>query len=98
VRRTSRQIRIDVAVVQAGRGGRRSTVSLLGEAKWGVTMGVGHLERPIRAREVLIGGGLEVAGCHLACFSGTGFSDALRERARSDPDVLLIGLSDLYGR
>ncbi|MFI6315062.1 hypothetical protein ACIBEK_33555 [Nocardia fusca] len=59
---------------------------------------VGHLERLVRAREVLAGAGLEVAGCRLACFSGTGFSEALRERAREDPDVLLIGLSDLYGR
>ncbi|MEV0366936.1 ATP-binding protein [Nocardia fusca] len=96
--RERRQIQIDVAVVQAGSGGHRSAVSLLGEAKWGVTMGVGHLERLIRAREVLTGGGFEVAGCRLACFSGTGFSEALRERACEDPDVLLIGLSDLYGR
>ncbi|WP_157107157.1 hypothetical protein [Nocardia grenadensis] len=38
-----------------------------------------------------------VSGCRLACFSGTGFSDSLQERAGLDQDVLLVGLSDLYG-
>ncbi|WP_459548998.1 AAA family ATPase [Nocardia sp. X0981] len=92
------RIQIDVVVTQPGSGGRKAAVSLLGEAKWGVTMGMNHLERLDRARRLLAGAGLDVSGCRLACFSGTGFSDALRARAAQDSDVLLIGLGDLYGR
>ncbi|MFG2474103.1 ATP-binding protein [Streptomyces fagopyri] len=92
-----RQIQIDVAVVEPGAGGRPSSVALLGEAKWGTVMGVGHLRRLVRARELLAGRGVDIGRCGLACFSAAGFSDALRaEAARGD--VLLIGLDELYGR
>ncbi|WP_216910768.1 AAA family ATPase [Nocardia noduli] len=91
------QIQVDVAVVQPGSGGRKAAVSMMGEAKWGVTMGVGHVDRLVRARDLLAGGGVDVSNCRLACFSGTGFSDALRDRAERDPHVLLVGLGQLYG-
>jgi len=90
------RIQIDVAVTQPGSGGRKASVELLGEAKWGVTMGINHLERLARARELLAGNRLDVSGCRLACFGGAGFSEALRARAEQDSDVLLIGLDDLY--
>lgn len=61
-------------------------------------MGVNHLDRLVRARELLAGAGLDVSGCRLACFSGAGFSTSLRERAALDSDVLLIGLPELYGQ
>ncbi|MFE4990491.1 ATP-binding protein [Streptomyces mirabilis] len=92
-----RQIQIDVAVVEPGSGGRRSSVALLGEAKWGTVMGVGHLERLGRARELLAGRGMDTERCGLACFSGAGFTDALRAEAERG-GVLLIGLDELYGR
>ncbi|MFC4123906.1 ATP-binding protein [Nocardia rhizosphaerae] len=92
-----KQIQIDVAVTQPGNGGNRGAVSLLGEAKWGVTMGLNHLDRLARAREVLATNSLDTSNCRLACFSGAGFSDALRERAAKTSDVLLIDLAQLYG-
>jgi AAA+ ATPase superfamily predicted ATPase len=92
-----RQIEIDVAAVEPGSGAGRSSVALLGEAKWGTVMGMKHLERLRRAREILTQrGAADTGGCRLACFSGAGFSDALRAEAARDGDVLLIGLDDLY--
>jgi uncharacterized protein len=92
-----KQIQIDVAVTQSGDGGHKAAVSMIGAAKWGVTMGLNHLDRLVRARELLAGNGLDASNCRLACFSGVGFSDALRERADQDSNVLLIGLAQLYG-
>ncbi|MER6250082.1 hypothetical protein ABT224_01610 [Streptomyces sp. NPDC001584] len=96
---TRQQIEIDVAVVEAGAGDRKPTVAMLGEAKWGTVMGSGHLAKLRRAREVLAGRGMDVAHCVLACFSGAGFSDALRaEVSQGKEPVLLLGLDELYGR
>jgi hypothetical protein len=93
------QIQVDVAVVEPGSGGRKPAVLLLGESKWGTVMGLSHLERLTRARELLAGRGMDTARCGLACFSAAGFSDALRSAtAHSDKGVLLIGLEELYGR
>ncbi|GGT82403.1 AAA family ATPase [Streptomyces coeruleorubidus] len=95
--RERRQIQIDVAVVEPGSGGNKSAVTLLGEAKWGTLMGVSHLGRLERARELLAGRGMDTTRCGLACFSAAGFSDALRDEAERG-GVLLIGLDELYGR
>lgn len=97
---TRRQIQVDVAVVESGSGGKKPAVHLLGEAKWGTVMGLNHLERLTRARDLLAGRGMDVGHCALACFSAAGFSDALRAQA-ARPDnggVVLIGLEELYGR
>lgn len=87
------QTEIDVVVTEDGKRGR---VALLGEAKWGRTMGVDQLARLDRAREVLGGQGREVGDCVLACFSGVGFSDELRAAEAERDDVLLVTLADLY--
>ncbi|WP_327348677.1 ATP-binding protein [Streptomyces europaeiscabiei] len=92
-----RQIQVDVAVVEPGSGGSRPSVALLGEAKWGTVMGVGHLERLGRARELLAARGFDTAHCGLAFFSAAGFSDSLRSAAEQG-GVLLVGLDELYGR
>ncbi|WP_405801910.1 ATP-binding protein [Streptomyces sp. NBC_01506] len=96
-----RQTQIDVAVVEPGAGGRKQAVHLLGEVKWGTVMGLSHLERLARAREVLTARGMDTSRCQLACFSGAGFSDSLRSEvareAGDGDDVLLIGLDELYG-
>ncbi|MFE4665295.1 ATP-binding protein [Streptomyces sp. NPDC056734] len=92
-----RQIQVDVAVAEQGSGGNRPSVALLGEAKWGTVMGLPHLERLGRARDLLAGRGMDVAHCGLACFSAAGFSEALRDEAARG-GVLLIGLDELYGR
>jgi hypothetical protein len=91
------QIEIDAAVVEPGSGGDRPAVALLGEAKWGTVMGLPHLERLTRARELLAGRGTETGECMLACFGAAGFSDALRAEAARRGNVLLLGLSELYG-
>ncbi|MFM9590202.1 AAA family ATPase [Streptomyces scabiei] len=92
-----RQLQVDVAVVEPGSGGRRPMVGLLGEAKWGTVLGVGHLERLDRARQLLGRRGFDTSRCGLAFFSAAGFSDALRARAE-EGGVLLVGLDELYGR
>lgn len=89
-----RQTEIDVAVTENGRGGAR--VALLGEAKWGKKMGVEHLERLARARDVLSARGTDTTRCVLACFSGAGFTDALQAARSEREDVLLVGIGDLY--
>lgn len=89
------QIEIDVAVTESGSGGSRASVAMLGEAKWGTVMGLPQLDRLRRARDLLDGRGLDTDRCALACFSATGFSDALRAEAERD-EVLLLGLAELY--
>jgi hypothetical protein len=77
----------------------RSPLIAIGEAKWGETMGIGHLDRLRRIRALLTAQaryGAERA--KLACFSGAGFTDDLRRAAAQDDSIVLIGLEDLYRR
>ncbi len=67
----------------------------LGEAKWGEVMGVRHVERLRRARELLAGKGFDTRDTVLACYSGAGFDPELRASISSD-QVLTIGLGELY--
>ncbi|MFD8103653.1 ATP-binding protein [Nocardia fluminea] len=90
------QIQIDTAVTDPGDGGTPASVSLLGEAKWGTTVGKNHLERLLRARTLLTERGWDTSNCKLALFSGAGFSDALRREIDGNPEVILIGSSELY--
>jgi hypothetical protein len=86
------QIEIDVAVLAAETPGEPRRVLSLGEAKWGRVMGIRHLNRLRRARELLTQQGLNASGAILACYSGTGFDDELR----AAPDVLLVDPDRLY--
>jgi len=82
---------VDVAVRSAD--GR---LLALGEAKWGQIMGMEHLGRLQRIRQLLITqdrDGAEQA--RLLCFSGTGFTDELRAAER-DNTAVCIGLNRLY--
>jgi hypothetical protein len=88
-----KQIQIDVAVVEAGTGAHKPKVAMLGEVKWGTVMGLKHLERLSRARDLLAGRGADTTGCELVCFS----APLVAEAARSG-SVLLVGLEQLYGR
>lgn len=75
----------------------RTPLICLGEAKWGETMGVGHLDRLRRIRALLVAQGRHGARtARLACYSGAGFSPALLDQANRDADILLVGLDDLY--
>ncbi len=86
---------IDV-VAFGGAEGARSSVLLLGEAKWGRRMDLPDLARLRQARALLAERAVaEVADCRLACFSGAGFTPALRAAARSG-EVVLVDLERLY--
>jgi uncharacterized protein len=86
------RIEVDVAVLAAE--GRRRILSL-GEAKWGAVMGLRHLERLRRARDLLSVKGYDTAETWLTCYSGAGFDDDLRAAARRER-VLLVDLDRLY--
>lgn len=96
-RASHQQIEIDVAAVEPASGGEKASVAMLGEVKWGTVMGLNHLERLRRARDILGVRGMDTEECVLACFSVAGFTDSLRAQADSD-DVRLIGVDELYGR
>ncbi|WP_155369348.1 ATP-binding protein [Catellatospora vulcania] len=84
------QIQVDVAVL-----GTEGAVLSLGEAKWQQTMGLPHLDRLRRARDLLAAKGHRTGGTRLACYSGAGFTPDLRRAAETD-NVLLVDLPALY--
>jgi hypothetical protein len=90
VKETRRQPAIDVAVLAASAAGETRGVLSLGEAQLGKVMGVRHLSRPVRARELLIERGLNAADMKLACYSSNGFDSDLLETASKRTDVLLV--------
>ncbi|WP_283138515.1 AAA family ATPase [Rhizohabitans arisaemae] len=90
------QIEIDVAVLAAQDSGQPRRILSLGEAKWGETMGVHHLRRLARARDLLAGKGYDTRETVLACYGGSGFTEELRTVGDEDTNVLLVGLHDLY--
>ncbi len=60
-------------------------------------MGIGHLDRLARIRGLLTARDrYGAATAKLACFGAAGFTDELRERARRNPEIVLIGAADLY--
>ncbi len=91
-----RQLQIDVAVLGAPDAGTPRRVVSLGEAKWGKVMGLKHLDRLRRARDLLGARGFAVEDAVLACYSAAGFDDDLRAEA-SQGGVALIDLDQLYG-
>lgn len=75
----------------------RERLLTIGEAKWGDTMGLAHLGRLRRIRDLL--GAQDRPGAataRLACFSAAGFSEPLVTAASESPDILLVGPADLY--
>ncbi|HVK20431.1 MAG TPA: ATP-binding protein [Actinokineospora sp.] len=89
------QIEIDVVVLAPPGDGPRGVLSL-GEVKWGETMGVGHIARLTRARDLLAAKGWDTSSTRLACYSGVGFTDELRAAAAADERILLIDLDQIY--
>jgi uncharacterized protein len=70
----------------------------IGEAKWGRRLGIDHLRRLERARELLrVRPGPDAGRARLLLASGTGFSPDLRAAAQKRADVLLVDLALLYG-
>jgi AAA+ ATPase superfamily predicted ATPase len=92
--RTAHQV--DVLVLEAHRDGPAHVLSI-GEAKWGTRMGLPHLQRLLRIRDLLAARTDVVArNATLACYSGAGFTDDLRQAAPA-AGALLVPAADLYG-
>jgi AAA+ ATPase superfamily predicted ATPase len=88
------QIEVDVAVLAAAEPGRPRRVLSLGEVKWDRVMGVRHVQRLRRARDLLAVKGFETRDTVLACYSGAGFDAELL--ASPAADIRLVGLDMLY--
>ncbi|MDT0377617.1 ATP-binding protein [Streptomyces sp. DSM 42041] len=87
---------VDVAVVGVGDGGKTPLLAL-GEAKWNDTMGLGHLDRLRRIRDLVTAAGrYDTGDTRLLLFSAAGFHDRVRDAARSAPEVVLIDAARLY--
>ena len=71
-------------------------VVVLGPAKWGKVMTLGHMRRLCRARDLLPVKGYDTSSTKLTCYSGAGFDDDLRAEARTDNQIQLVGLDTLY--
>ncbi|WP_436786453.1 AAA family ATPase [Yinghuangia sp. YIM S10712] len=81
----------------AASGARNEGVLAIGEAKWNETLGLGHLERLGRIRDLLRArSGVDAAQTRLLLFSGAGFTDDLHRTADADPSVQLVDLARLY--
>jgi hypothetical protein len=76
--------------------GRPRAVLSLGAAKWDEIMGLRHLDRLARARDLLAVKGYDTSRTTLACYSGNGFTDDLETGAGEDTGIRLIGLDQLY--
>lgn len=88
------QIEIDVAVLGPAVPGERCPVISIGEAKWGDTMGLRHLARLRRARDLVERNGYDTGDTVLACYARSGFDSELR--AAAGPGVVLYDLDALY--
>ncbi|MEV0299291.1 ATP-binding protein [Nocardia sp. NPDC050710] len=84
---------VDIAVFGEPTDGTEALLSI-GEAKWNEVMGMGHLDRLHRIRD-LLSSKFDTSHTKLACYSAAGFSPALKAAANQD-DVLLIDLDQLY--
>lgn len=93
--RTGHQI--DLAVVGIAEGDGPSPLLAIGEAKWNTPMGEAHADRLEHVRGLIARTGrYDTSSTRLMCLSGGGFSARLGERTRSQPDLLLVTLDDLY--
>lgn len=72
-------------------------VLAIGEAKWGETMGTGHLDRLRHVRSILARQGRPgAATARLVCFSGQGFTAELAALGAEHEDIVLVAPDDLY--
>jgi hypothetical protein len=94
-RRTTHEV--DLAVVGVPDPGRRPPLLAIGEAKLGQVMGVGHLTRLERIREI-VGRGerYDTAITGFVLCSGSGFDRELVREASGRADVRLVTTADLY--
>jgi uncharacterized protein len=88
-------VQIDVVVLAPADPDSPRRILSLGEAKWGRAMDLADLRRLARARDLLAVKGFDTRSTVLACYSGVGFDDALRDAARQER-ILLVDLQRLY--
>jgi uncharacterized protein len=87
---------IDVAVVGVADGARKPPLLAIGEVKWNEVMGIGHLSRLRRIRDLITAGGrYDMTGAKIACFTGAGFSPELLSAADRG-EITLIDLPTIY--
>jgi uncharacterized protein len=90
--------RYEIDVLALGESHPRSgsrPLLVLGEAKWGETLGPGHLARLERARDLVRASGkVSVAETRLLLASAAGFAPELERKKR--PDVILVDLRRMY--
>lgn len=92
--RTSHEV--DIAVFGHD-SGNRDTLQAIGEAEWGETLGIGHLQCLEHIRALVRARGVVRADdTRLLCFSGVGFTGELHRRASQDQTVQLVDLGRLY--
>lgn len=87
------QIEIDVVAFAPAAPSEAKRIVSLGEVKWGEVMGIRHVDRLRRARD-LLASGYDVEDCVLTCYSAAGFSAELR--SATDPRLVLVSLEDVY--
>jgi len=76
----------------------RRRLLAIGEAKWGETIGLPHLDLLRHIRDLLTGQGRPgAAHASLARYSGNGITDDLRQAAGQDDSIVMITVDDLYG-
>jgi hypothetical protein len=83
-----------VAVLGPAVTGEPRSIISLGEAKWGDTMGLRHLVRLRRARDLLAANGFDTSETVLACYARAGFDTELC--AAAGREVLLADLDTIY--
>lgn len=87
----------EVDVVVRGAVGQDQGILLsIGEAKWNKVMDVRHLERLRHILDLLTARGIDTTHTRPACYSGVGFTPALRAAAARE-EVILVDLERLYG-
>lgn len=87
---------IDVAVVGIADNAKPPLLAI-GEAEWNDTIGIAHIDRLRRLRELIAQiARYDTTHTRLVCFSGTGFNDKARAAADASPDISLIDLPTLY--
>lgn len=85
-------------VVVRGHGGvRNGSLLSVGLARWDEVMDLAHLERLRGLLDILADRGEDTTRTRPACYSGAGFSPALRA-AEAQGEVVLVDLDRLYGR
>ncbi|MGF1646033.1 MAG: ATP-binding protein, partial [Kineosporiaceae bacterium] len=90
------QIDVDVVVLAPASTREPRRILALGEAKWGEVMGMVHVERLRRARDLLALRGYDIRDTRLVCFGAAGFRDDLGHEVAAGR-VMTVDLETIYG-